>query len=159
RDNFEKYVTEELPTSDLVLSVSRSTKADAAWFSSVDPDRIVVAYPGPSLCVGSHRHLGPVGRSDRIGLGVSAIEPRKNAACLVDWFHNRKLLPPEMELGWVGRLGWMIARDEIERLANRPGGRKTRLLGNVSDARLCELYQTASWSIYPSRYEGFGFPI
>ena len=38
-------------------------------------------------------------------------------------------------------------------------GARVRLLGNVSDARLCELYQTASWSIYPSLYEGFGFPI
>ena len=30
---------------------------------------------------------------------------------------------------------------------------------NVSDAELCRLYQMAGWSIYPSRYEGFGFPI
>ena len=44
-------------------------------------------------------------------------------------------------------------------MANPAGGRRVRLLGNVSDARLCELYQTASWSIYPSLYEGFGFPI
>ena len=29
----------------------------------------------------------------------------------------------------------------------------------MSDAQLCRLYQKAGWSIYPSRYEGFGFPI
>ena len=29
----------------------------------------------------------------------------------------------------------------------------------MSDAELCRLYQMAGWSIYPSRYEGFGFPI
>ena len=39
------------------------------------------------------------------------------------------------------------------------GGRRVRFLGNVSDARLCRLYQKAGWSIYPSHYEGFGFPI
>ncbi len=34
-----------------------------------------------------------------------------------------------------------------------------RFLENVGDAELCRLYQTAGWSIYPSLYEGFGFPI
>ena len=159
RDYFGKFLTAILPGSDAVLADSRSTKADAAWFSPVNPDRIEVAYPGPSLCVGNHRHRGAVERSDRVGLVVSTIEPRKNAAFLFDWFHQTVLLPPDMELWWVGKLGWMISPEELERLANRPGGRRIRMLGNVSDARLCELYQQASWSIYPSRYEGFGFPI
>ena len=159
RDHFGKFLTETLPASDLVLSVSRSTKADAAWFSSVDPERIVVAYPGPSLCVESHRHRGRVVRSDRIGLVVSTIEPRKNAAFLFDWFQKTTLLPPDMELWWVGKLGWMISRDELERMANPAGGRRIRFLDSVSDGELCRLYQQASWSIYPSRYEGFGFPI
>ncbi len=48
---------------------------------------------------------------------------------------------------------------ELERRANPAGGRRVRFLGNVSDARLCHLYQQAGWSIYPSRYEGFGLPI
>jgi glycosyltransferase involved in cell wall biosynthesis len=154
-----KILTENILASDIVLSDSRSTKADAAMFCALDQERIIVAPPGPSLCLETHRHRGSVSRSDRIALAVSTIEPRKNAPFLFEWFHDTKLLPPDMELWWVGRLGWMISRREIARMASRPGGRRIRLLGNVSDARLCELYQTASWSIYPSRYEGFGFPI
>ena len=159
RDGLVKFLTEHILASDVVLSDSHSTKADAAWFSSLNQERIVVAPPGPSLCVATHRHRGPVARSDRIGLVVSTIEPRKNAPFLFEWFHNTKLLPPDMELWWVGKLGWMISHSELQRIANPAGGRRVRLLGNVSDARLCELYQTASWSIYPSKYEGFGFPI
>ena len=159
RDYFGKFLTETLPASDVVLSDSRSTKADAAWFSSIDPERILVAYPGPSLCVDSHRHRGRVARSDRIGLVVSTIEPRKNAAFLLDWFQKTTLLPPDMELWWVGKLGWMISHAELERMANPAGGRRIRFLDRVSDGELCRLYQQASWSIYPSRYEGFGFPI
>jgi glycosyltransferase involved in cell wall biosynthesis len=159
RDYFGKFVTETLPTSDVVISVSRSTKADAGWFSSVDPDRVVVAYSGPSLCVKTHLHRPRVVRSDRIALVVSTMEPRKNAAFLFDWFQKTTLLPPDMELWWVGRLGWMISRDELERMANPVGGRRIRFLDSVSDGELCRLYQQASWSIYPSRYEGFGFPI
>jgi glycosyltransferase involved in cell wall biosynthesis len=40
-----------------------------------------------------------------------------------------------------------------------PGARKVRFLGAVSDSSLCRLYQQAAWSIYPSLYEGFGFPV
>jgi glycosyltransferase involved in cell wall biosynthesis len=29
----------------------------------------------------------------------------------------------------------------------------------VSDQELCKLYQEAAFSIYPSLYEGFGFPV
>ena len=159
RDGAVKFLTENIPASDVVLSVSHSTKADAAWFSALDPGRIVVASPGPSLCVATHRHRGRVARSDRIGLVVSTIEPRKNAGFLFDWFQKTTLLPPDMELWWVGKLGWMISRAELQRMANPAGGRRVRFLGNVSDARLCRLYQKAGWSIYPSRYEGFGFPI
>ncbi len=154
-----KFLTEDILASDVVVSDSYSTKADAAWFSSLDPERIVVAPPGPSLCVATHRHRWHVARSDRIGLVVSTIEPRKNADFLFDWFQKTTLLPPEMELWWVGKLGWMTSRADVQRKANPPGGRRVRLLGNVSDARLCRLYQKAAWSIYPSRYEGFGFPI
>ena len=44
-------------------------------------------------------------------------------------------------------------------MAYPPSGRRVRFLNNVSDAELCRLYQMAGWSIYPSRYEGFGFPV
>ena len=159
RDVWVKWLTEDILASDVVLSISQSTKADAGRFSSLDPERIVVAPPGPSLCVETHRHGGPVARSDRIGLVVSTIEPRKNANFLFDWFQQTRLLPREMELWWVGKLGWMTSHAELQRMANPGGGRRFRFLGNVSDERLCRLYQRASWSIYPSVYEGFGFPI
>jgi len=41
----------------------------------------------------------------------------------------------------------------------RKSGKRIRFLGVVSDSDLCKLYQTAGWSIYPSLYEGFGFPV
>ena len=131
RDFAVKLLTENILASDVVLSDSHSTKADAAWFSALDPERIVVAPPGPSLCVETHRHRGRVARSDRIGLVVSTIEPRKNAGFLFDWFQKTTLLPPDMELWWVGKLGWMISRAELQRMANPAGGRRVRFLGKV----------------------------
>jgi glycosyltransferase involved in cell wall biosynthesis len=52
----------------------------------------------------------------------------------------------------------MSAR-QMKDLARVHRGRRIRLLGSVSDERLCKLYQTAGWSVYPSLYEGFGFPV
>ena len=159
RDVHVTFLTEIIQASDVVLADSHSTKADAAWFSALDQERIVVASPGPSLCVDTHLHRRRVARSERIGLVVSTIEPRKNANFLFDWYQKTTLLPPDMDLCWVGKLGWMLSRAELERIANPAGGRRVRFLGNVSDAELCRLYRQAGWSIYPSRYEGFGFPV
>jgi glycosyltransferase involved in cell wall biosynthesis len=159
RWGFEKYFSEDLLKSDIAIADSRSTKADAAWLSPMPQERIKVAPCGMSLCLGTHRHRGRVKRSPRIGLAVSTVEPRKNAGFLLDWFHQSKELPLDMELWWVGRMGWLTSRKELRRMTHPPGGRRVRFLGNVSDAALCKLYQKASWSIYPSVYEGFGFPV
>ena len=159
RDGYVKYLTEHVLESDLILADSHATKADATWFSPLDADRIVVAHPGPSLCVLAHGHPEHVVRSDRIGLVVSTIEPRKMAGFVFDWFHKTTLLPAAMELWWVGKLGWGLSQADLERMACPVSGRRVRFLNNVSDAELCRLYQMAGWSIYPSRYEGFGFPI
>jgi glycosyltransferase involved in cell wall biosynthesis len=159
RTDFQRFFAKTLILSDLALADSRSTQSDAAWLSPFEPDRILVAYPGPSLCVGTHGHRGPVARSERIGLVVSTLEPRKNTDFLLGWFRETTVLPEGSELWWVGPLGWLMSRRKLKQLAQVPKGRKVRFLGVVSDATLCYLYQRVGWSIYPSLYEGFGFPV
>ena len=61
------------------------------------------------------------------------------------------------ELWWVGPKGWLC--DGFARFGRPTGQRKIRLLGMVSDRKLCMLYRTAAFTIYPSLYEGFGFPV
>ncbi len=157
RRMFGGFFSKALPVSDVAIAVSHSTRADAAWLSPMDPGRVLVAHSGPSLCVGAHGHPGRVRRRPGVGLVVSTLEPRKNAGFLFDWFQNSRALPPDAELWWVGPLGWMTSRRELRKL--RGTGRRIRFLGVVSDRSLCKLYRTAGWSIYPSLYEGFGFPV
>ena len=157
RKMFGGFFSMSLPVSDVAIAVSHSTKADAAWLSPMDPDRVLVAHSGPSLCVGEHGHKRKVRRRPNVGLVVSTLEPRKNAEFLFKWFQDSKALPPDAELWWVGPLGWLTSRRELKRLQG--SGRRIRFLGVVSDAALCKLYRTAGWSIYPSLYEGFGFPV
>jgi glycosyltransferase involved in cell wall biosynthesis len=157
RRTFGGFFSRALPVSDVAIAVSHSTKADAAWLSPMDPDRVIVAHSGPSLCIGGHRHAGQVRRRRNVGLVVSTLEPRKNARFLFEWFQGSTALPADAELWWVGPLGWLTSRRELRKLQG--SGRRIRFLGVVSDSALCKLYRTAGWSIYPSLYEGFGFPV
>src|SRR5207249_2977369 len=110
------------------------------------PENVEVGYPGPSLCVHSHAHAGPVNRSRNAILVVSTLEPRKNGPFLLDWFLNTKALDPAMELWWVGPNGWS---NQPSRRQHHPRGRNVKYLGMVPDSRLCELYRQAAFAIYP----------
>lgn len=159
RGLFQGFCSESLLSTDLALAISHSTKADAAWLCDLDPERIFVSYPGPSLCVHQHASPAQVTRQENVGIVVSTLEPRKNAMFLLEWFHQTKSLPPNSELWWVGPVGWLTSKRHLKKYLHGRDGRRVRLLGMVSDAKLCELLQTAQWSVYPSLYEGFGFPV
>ena len=160
RSHFKGFCSKTLASSDRAIAVSHSTAADAAWLTEFDPADITVAHSGPSLCVGRHVYPGPVERRPDVGLVVSTLEPRKNPEFLFRWFHASTLLPPRAELWWVGSIGWLTSRRDLKKFERMAGSsRRIRFLGVVSDARLCQLYQAAGWSIYPSLYEGFGFPV
>jgi glycosyltransferase involved in cell wall biosynthesis len=158
RGMFAGFFASTLLASDAAVAVSRSTKADARWLCDFPPERITVAPSGPSLCVARHLHKAPVVRRPGVGLVVSTLEPRKNAFFLLDWFRQTEVLPEGSELWWVGPLGWLTSRRRL-RQYQAMAGRRVRFLGVVSDAALCRLYRTAGWSVYPSLYEGFGFPV
>jgi glycosyltransferase involved in cell wall biosynthesis len=162
RHHFGTFFATTSTLCDKLVAISQSTKRDAQWLCAADNDDVVVGYPGPSLCVHKHACPGPVARRRNIVLVVSAIEPRKNAAFLLDWFAATKALDPEMELWWVGPSAWWASRELVSSLKRRrtgPRGGQIRLLGKVSDRRLCKLYQQARFTIYPSLYEGFGLPV
>jgi glycosyltransferase involved in cell wall biosynthesis len=142
---------------DRAFAISESTRRDSCWMTGLRPEQVFVGYPGPSLCVGSHASARPVTRSGRFLLVVSTLEPRKNGRFVLEWFLQSRRLDPRLELWWVGPNGWKC--DLPRRFQGSLRGRTIRFLGMVSDAELCELYRQAACSIYPSLYEGFGFPV
>ncbi|GAC1464100.1 MAG: hypothetical protein NVSMB9_02380 [Isosphaeraceae bacterium] len=158
RHQFGEFFAETLLRSDAAVAVSRSTRADACWLCDFPPEKIAVAPSGPSLCVERHLDGTRVKRRANVGLVVSTLEPRKNADFLLDWFRQTDVLPEHSELWWVGRLGWLTSRRQLRQYQSMKT-RRVRFLGVVSDAALCRLYRTAGWSVYPTLYEGFGFPV
>jgi glycosyltransferase involved in cell wall biosynthesis len=157
-EHFGALFTQTASLCDKLLANSHSTKADAGWLCRVAPEKVVVCYPGPTLCVHEHASPKPVARRKNVALVVSTLEPRKNSPFLFHWFLNTEVLDAQAELWWVGPRGWLVDQRAVRR-AHEGRLRKICFLGNVSDCELCQLYRLASFTIYPSLYEGFGFPV
>jgi glycosyltransferase involved in cell wall biosynthesis len=159
RAQFQFFYARSLLSSDGALAVSHSTKADAGWLTDFAQDRIIVAHPGPSQCILRHRHGRRVSRRRDVGLVLSASEPRDNVRLVIDWFRSSTSLPDGCELWWASRAGDSPSPGLREEIQRGGGGRRIRFLGAVSDRRLCKLYRSVGWSVCPSLYEGFGFPV
>jgi len=132
---------------DVVFTNSRYTADDAKATLGIEPERLVVAYPG----VGDEFH--PDGdRAAFAGqpyiLGVGTLEPRKNLHRLVEAW---RLRGGEHCLVLVGGTGW----GEQSRLDD-PG---IVLPGYVTDDALPAIYRGADVYVYPSLFEGFGIPV
>ncbi|MEX0977535.1 MAG: glycosyltransferase family 1 protein, partial [Pirellulales bacterium] len=108
-------------------------------------------------------HSSVAGPCDRYLMCVSTLEPRKNYPMLMQAFNMLKdrlggsgpLV--DLKLIIVGNLGWKYA-PIVE--AMRPLTRRGELvhLENVPVEELRILYAHASAFVFPSNYEGFGFP-
>jgi glycosyltransferase involved in cell wall biosynthesis len=156
--HFGDFFTHNAALCDNLVANSHSTKADADWLCRVPPERVVVCYPGPTLCVKAHASPEPVTRRNDVLLVVSTLEPRKNGPFLFHWFLNTPVLDEKAELWWVGPRGWLLNHNSSRRV-REACQRKIRFLGFVPDRELCQLYRQASFTVYPSLYEGFGFPV
>jgi len=83
-------------------------------------------------------------------LFVGTLEPRKNLdQLLMAWREARERHPIDLVL--AGR-----RRDDFPPLTPEPG---LKVLGEVPDEQLAELYSGALAFVYPSAYEGFGLPV
>lgn len=99
---------------------------------------------------------GP-GRSAPYVLTVGRLQPRKGLDSALRAFEAVADRHPDHELLVVGARGWhddeLVDRLQASRFASR-----VHLLGRVSDDELIALYRGAACFLFPSRYEGFGFP-
>jgi len=148
-DSFARNV---LKRADRLIAVSNNTKNDAVRLLGLDPERIDVIYSGVAEV-----YFGAQARpSERpYVLFLGAIEPRKNLDMLLDvWQKSR--MRDDYDLVIAGSTGWSSGKT-LARLATRPAG--VRYLGYAAEDELPGLMAGATAFIYPSLYEGFGFPV
>lgn len=88
-------------------------------------------------------------------LMVGTIEPRKNIPFLVKIYEALKDFDGDLVL--AGGLGWKTG-PTLRALSESPRKSGIKLLKHLSDAQLAALYAGAAAFVFPTRYEGFGFP-
>jgi glycosyltransferase involved in cell wall biosynthesis len=164
-ESLERHMTRELAVADAVICVSESTRRDLLDFYEIDPSRVFAIHSGvqpeAGLAVSRSRGLEAEHRETprprdpetppRYILFVSTIEPRKNLGVLLDAFSR---LDYDGELVVVGKVGWK-SEDIVPRLR----APRVRHLDYLEPEKLAELYAGAELFVFPSIYEGFGFPL
>ena len=155
---FAEYIWKR---ADGLIAVSENTRRDAVQCLGLNPETIRVIYPGvaePYFQADS----GAAARSKYglrrpYGLYVGTIEPRKNLERLLDaWRDLSASVRQEFDLVLAGPEGWKSA-ETLARLRSPATG--VRYLGYVPESDLPGLTAGATAFVYPSLYEGFGFPV
>lgn len=157
RKEFTELVERLIPLDDRLMAISRSTRDDLIRLGGAPIDKVDWCHLGPSQCIGRHAWTGSKPTRDpNLFLAVSTIEPRKNPELLMQWFLTSPALPDEARLVWAGPKGWLT---DLGGLPKARGNRKVEWAGMVPDSELCRLHSSARCLVYPSLYEGFGFPV
>lgn len=131
-----------------VIAVSEHTKQDLIKKLDFDPAKVHVVYealPTEALFDPNTFPQPPVERPFFLFVGTR--EPRKNLNRLIEaWLP----LSDKYDLVLAGKSGWGELSHTSPHL---------KIIDNVSDRQLAELYHRALGLAYPSLNEGFGLPI
>ena len=150
--NLEREMLREVAAADAIVCVSESTRRDLLEFYKADPSRVFAIHSG----LGRPREAEPVeGLPERYILFVSTIEPRKNLPALLDAYERlRDRGAYDGALVVVGKIGW-----KSEALLPRLRARGVVHLDYLRAEQLTTVYRNAEVFVFPSIYEGFGFPL
>ncbi|MCU1335012.1 MAG: glycosyl transferase, group 1 [Bryobacterales bacterium] len=140
-----------LKQADGLVAVSEHTRQDAIRVLGIRPERIRTIHSGVAA---EYFDAPPQRRARPYVLFVGTIEPRKNLSTLLDAWQSLKPDAREhFDLVIAGPEGWHSS-DTMARVRQ-----ETNYVGYVPEAELPGLVAGASLFVYPSLYEGFGFPV
>jgi len=156
--------------ADHIVAISHATRDDLIRHCSVDPAKITVIYPGIDDAAFTPPEAGRIQEvraqydlPDSYLLYVGTLHPRKNLVRLIRAF-GQMLGAWPMEAGeppllvLAGKKGWLY--DQIFNEANTLGlGNRIVFVGYVPQSHLSPLLAGAKAFVFPSLFEGFGFPI
>jgi len=177
--HFALNVKKILRTADKIIAVSENTKNDIIELIGVPTAKVQVIYSGNNIKkreVGTEevreflvKHkLAATAETKptpgRLILYLGNIEPRKNIAGLIESFNQIKSPAvsgerdfSDVKLVLAGASGWKN-RKIYDAWKNSPYRADIKFLGYISKKEREILYSIASVFVYPSFYEGFGFP-
>lgn len=166
RTYLNAVVPRSLKRANHIIADSHATKDDIVALYKVPLERISVVWGGVSPDFRQiHDEVKLKETLQKYALGqrpflfsVGTVQPRKNYGRLVrslEQVHREGL---DVDLVIAGGKGWL--EDEMyETIRDLNMGDYVRLVGYVSDNDLPYLYNASTCVVFPSLYEGFGFPV
>ena len=154
----------KLEAAAKIIAVSQNTKKDLIELYHLLPEKIEVIYPGieqgtndkePFDAAQGRQRANRLRLPERFILYLGTLEPRKNVEGVVKAFEQLKQMDLYLVIAGVpGRL-----YRKIYRLAkNSPSGKRIIFLNYIAAEERWLLYRQAQALVWPSFYEGFGFP-
>jgi glycosyltransferase involved in cell wall biosynthesis len=137
-----------------VITVSEFSRSELVSYKICSSEKISVIHNGISARAFCSRSKKAPLYGDRYVLSVGSRDPRKNISRLLTAWG---MIPSDLKRGT--KLVLAGGGDRIyagERLEDLPGD--VVVLGYVAEEDLACLYSSAMIFVYPSVYEGFGFP-
>jgi glycosyltransferase involved in cell wall biosynthesis len=148
------FMNASLTQAKRILCVSEATASDLARFYPEFKQKVRVVHNGFSdfsRILPDDKVLDELGLiTENYLLCVGAFNARKNIQAVLSLAPQLRERYPGMRIVVVGRL------PEQQRNQLDPS---VVFTGHISDAALSSLYRNAALFVYPSKYEGFGFPM
>jgi len=146
-----------------VVALSQSTQYDLIQIVGMDTNRVTVVYPGTpaGFAPCSPQDIDTVCATYHLTqpfiLFVGSLHPRKNLVSLLEAFELIADHIPHDLVIIVSKL-WQSAEIE-ERIRHSPHKSRIRHFAAVPQFDLPRFYSAANLFVFPSLYEGFGFPV
>jgi glycosyltransferase involved in cell wall biosynthesis len=150
-----------------IIADSQATRDDLIRFYHTDPAKIDVIYPGrdpdlrriddPAVLA---TVLAKYGIPSPYFLYLGTLQPRKNLIRLVEAFAGSGLHSEDYSLVLAGKSGW-LAEPLLATIRDLPPAVRDRvhLPGYIGETEKNVLLSGATALVFPSLYEGFGFPV
>ncbi len=155
-----------LRSADKIIAVSENTKNDIIELTGVSPDKIRVIYSGNNAIKkevsesDAQEFFSKHKLSGRIVLYLGTVEPRKNVSGLIRAYNDLRVKGEkynDLKLVIAGASGWKNKKIYKE-WSLSPYQNDIIFLGYISEKERNILYNKSTVFVYPSFYEGFGFP-
>jgi len=151
-----------IKSADLIITVSEYSKKDILKYYKLSPQKIKVVYEAAdkkfSSLKLSLKEKNEIKRKldlpEHVILYVGMIENRKNILGILRIADEVYNTYPEAKFLLIGKIGYG-GKELIKQMFKR---KNVSYLSNIDDEILMKIYSVATIFLFPSFYEGFGFP-
>lgn len=146
-----------LKNADAIIAVSNQTKKDILKYYKIDKSNVRVVYSGVDKIFFKHIKSQPK-ISGKYFFSLTTHPRRKNIYSVLKAMTETNELK-DFKYIIAGLIPERQKRELEDFITKFQLSKQVRILGYVQQDELINLYQHASFFVYPSYYEGFGFPV